>query len=109
MKISASLAASALALSFMTFAASAPADAAETAAACSSEIVQGSDTWGDRAFGSCTRYDRSTQQARITADCIYGPDRNTAWFHDYKLHYTGYCGSFGVSRDARSSFVSFRN
>lgn len=65
--------------------------------------------WGDRAYASCVGWERTSQQARVTADCIAGPDRNSSWFHDYATHYTGSCGALGVTNQARAAFMSFRN
>ena len=74
-----------------------------SAATCGHGTVRGNFLQGDRAFGSCTSFARSSEQVRITADCIASFDRNTSWFHDYSLHYTGWC--YGP---ARGSFVSAR-
>lgn len=105
MKISSALAVVALVVPASLIAG---APSAQAAASCSTGIVRSPGPSGDRAFGSCSSYDRASQQARVTADCILGPDRNTRWFHDNQLHYTGYCGTVGVTNNARSAFVSFR-
>jgi len=77
------------------------------AASCSSGLIKKAHIAAPdqhRAFGSCSSYDRSGQQARLTADCIGAADRNTSWFSDNTLHYTGWCAF-----NARNSFVSVRN
>ncbi len=73
------------------------------AASCGTGLVSGNSAQGHRAFGSCSRYDRASEETRITADCIASFDRNTSWFHDFNLHYTGYC--YGP---ARGAFLSSR-
>lgn len=63
--------------------------------------------WGpfyqERGFGSCGFWKTASEQARITVDCIAAPDQNTAWFHDYALHYTNWCWF-----SSRGAFVSVR-
>lgn len=69
--------------------------------------LQGS--WsGDKAWASCAEFERAVQQVRVTADCIAGPDRNSEWFHDYRTHTTGSCGSYGLTGKARASIISSR-
>jgi len=85
--------------------AAAPASAAVT---CVHGIQDQGGIWGDRAYASCVGWERRAQQARVTADCIAGPDRNSSWFHDYATHYTGSCGTFGITNQARAAIMSFR-
>ena len=73
---------------------------------CAAGIVRGGFL-GDRAYGSCSSFNTSVTHVKITADCIAGPDRSTSWFHDYNLHYTGYCGTFGLTR--KHAEPTFRN
>ena len=74
---------------------------------CAAGIVGGSSL-GDRAYGSCSSFNTSVTHVKITADCIAGPDRSTSWFHDYNLHYTGYCGTFGLTFKARGAYFQER-